>query len=261
MKDLLSKHRDVNRLGKGFTLIELLVVIAIIALLLAILLPSLRKAKSLVKSVSCRSNLRQIGIAWHMYLDDNDGKFLQYVNINFDYGGWKGNNSAIERPLNSYLSLPGKMEGSEGAKVFKCPADSGGVLGEPPLVKAYQHYGNSYQTNILLIGPTAIGIPSGSLGTLHTEINKKLPFVKLHHIKQPTRVLLAGDSNWVNQWIHDRPKSVDWHDKEGFFNMAFLDGHTALVKIRKGIYVSDDYCVLPFSSLFKLAHEVQVEIP
>lgn len=56
----------------GFTLIELLVVIAIIGLLLAILIPALSKAKTLVWEVFCKNNLKQYGIAGKMYLNDND---------------------------------------------------------------------------------------------------------------------------------------------------------------------------------------------
>ena len=58
----------------GFTLIELLVVVAIIALLVAILVPSLQKARALAKQTVCGSNLRQIGYALRMYANDNSGR-------------------------------------------------------------------------------------------------------------------------------------------------------------------------------------------
>jgi len=69
---------------KGFTLIELLVVIAIIAVLMAILMPALNRAREQGKRAACLSNLKQLGLAWIMYADDNDGKM---VNGNTETGG------------------------------------------------------------------------------------------------------------------------------------------------------------------------------
>jgi prepilin-type N-terminal cleavage/methylation domain-containing protein len=63
------------RKESGFTLIELLVVIAIIALLLAILMPSLQRVRKQAQTVSCMSNMKQWSYCWHMYLDESDGKF------------------------------------------------------------------------------------------------------------------------------------------------------------------------------------------
>lgn len=59
----------------GFTLIELLVVISIIALLVAILMPALGKARAQAQNVICQTNLKQYGIAMYMYVDDNQEKF------------------------------------------------------------------------------------------------------------------------------------------------------------------------------------------
>lgn len=58
--------------GNGFTLIELLVVIAIISLLVAILLPSLQKARDHAKTITCLSQVRTFGFAFNAYLDDYD---------------------------------------------------------------------------------------------------------------------------------------------------------------------------------------------
>ena len=68
---------------KGFTLVELLVVIAIIALLMAILMPALRRTKDQAKNVVCQSNLKQWGVVFSMYAESSDGKLMD-MNV---YGG------------------------------------------------------------------------------------------------------------------------------------------------------------------------------
>ena len=66
------RNRQSNRRG-AFTLVELLVVIGIIALLVAILLPALNKARQRAQTMVCSSNLRQIGVMFNLYVTDNQG--------------------------------------------------------------------------------------------------------------------------------------------------------------------------------------------
>ena len=66
------------RRAKGFTLIELLVVISVIALLMAILIPTLQRVGKQAKAVACQSNLRQWGLCFKMYTDDHKGRFSSY---------------------------------------------------------------------------------------------------------------------------------------------------------------------------------------
>jgi prepilin-type N-terminal cleavage/methylation domain-containing protein/prepilin-type processing-associated H-X9-DG protein len=97
-----DKSKEVNLMKerRGFTLIELLVVISVIAVLMAILMPSLSRAREQARSVACRSNLRQWGIASTMFAQENDDRLV----AEYDEGIW---HSAIRPYLNKKTKAAG----------------------------------------------------------------------------------------------------------------------------------------------------------
>ncbi|MBI5386810.1 MAG: prepilin-type N-terminal cleavage/methylation domain-containing protein [Verrucomicrobia bacterium] len=120
----MARHNRHSRIGirrepAAFTLIELLVVIAIIAILAAMLLPSLSSAKEMGRRISCLNGLRQMALANQMYVDDAEGKYYPRTK----YPLWTIG-------MQSYFIEP---------KILVCPDDSGAYsrLGNPDLPHSY----------------------------------------------------------------------------------------------------------------------------
>ncbi len=107
---------------RAFTLIELLVVIAIIAVLMAILMPSLRAARDQAKRVHCVSNVKTLSLAWFMYKDENDDKL---VGGHTTAGHWvlAPSGNSVEQKKDAIRQGALFPYVNDTVDVYRCPAD------------------------------------------------------------------------------------------------------------------------------------------
>ncbi|MBW7990588.1 MAG: type II secretion system protein [Planctomycetes bacterium] len=115
-------ENPAKRTKRGFTLIELLVVIAIIAVLLAILMPAMRKIKEIARETACKSNLKNVGLAVQMYLDDYERKIPHTQSSNQFL--WYQSDGRTPRKAGSSGTYWGTFyfDYLKNTKIFGCPS-------------------------------------------------------------------------------------------------------------------------------------------